>query len=231
MQGGSPKNFGDIKTMKRCIFVLMFIFASFAAANAQDLSKYPDNVRLKTIYSDAKKNHETSPITTGELADFADQAKEAGKYLLAIDCYEQILKNSPDEVEYASLRGEVNMLNLNDFKSAVKDFSIVVASGRATYVDHYNRGTAYFQLKKYKEALADLDKAYSMNSQYVNTLLNRGLTKYYLKDYDGAIKDFSVGMEIDPTMKNLYLGRAFAYQAKGDEAKANADNNTAAKLQ
>src|SRR5690606_26245352 len=162
--------------MKRCIFVLIFVFASFAAASAQDLSKYPNNVRLKTIYSDAKKNHETSPVTTGELADFAEQARDAGKYLLAIDCYEQILKIRPEDVEYASLRGEVNMLNLQDFKSAVKDFTMVIAAGKATYLDHYNRGTAYFQIKKYKNALADLDKSYAMNPQYVNTLVNRGLT-------------------------------------------------------
>lgn len=217
--------------MKRCIFVLVFVFALVAAANAQDLSKYPDNVRLKTIYSDAKKNNETSPVTTGELADFAEQAKKAGKYLLAVDCYEQILKIRPEDVKYASLRGEVNMINLADYKSAVKDFSAVISSGNAAFTDYYNRGTAYFQLKKYKEALADLDKAYSMNPQFVKILLNRGLTKYYLKDYDGAVKDLTTGIEIDPTMKNLYLARAFAYQAKGDEAKANADNMTAAKLQ
>lgn len=209
----------------------MLVFGTFAAANAQDLSKYPDNVRLKTIYSDAKKNNDTSPITTGELADFADRAKAAGKYLLAIDCYEQILKIRPEDVEYATRRGEVNMLNLMDYKSAVKDFSIVIAAGKATYLDHYNRGTAYFQIKKYKEALADLNKAYTMNPHYVQTLLNRGLTKYYLKDFDGAIGDFTEGIGIDPSMKNLYLARAFAYQAKGDDAKANADNMTAAKLQ
>jgi tetratricopeptide (TPR) repeat protein len=212
-------------------FVLTLIFASFAAANAQDLTKYPNNVRLKTIYADAKKNHETSPITTGELSDFADQAKAAGKYQLAADCYEQILKVSPDSVEYASLRGELNLIQIKDPKSAVKDFSIVISANKGQYSDYYNRGTAYFQIEKYKEALKDLDKAYELNPKFVSILLNRGLTKYYLKNFDGAISDLTAGIELDPTVKNLYLARAYAYQAKGDEAKANADNATAARLQ
>jgi len=216
---------------QKLLLLLTLLFTIFSAAYGQDLSKYPDNVRLKTIISDAKKNHDTSPVTTGELSDFAQQAQKAKKYQLAVDCYEQILKIDPARIEYASIRGLINMNDLKDYKSAIKDFSIPIAAGSKEFTDYYNRGTSYFQLQKYKEALADLNRSFELNSGQAKTLLNRGLTKYYLKDADGAISDLTAGINIDPTIKNLYLARAFAYQMKGDEAKANADNATAARIQ
>ncbi len=216
--------------LRKALVALTFLFASFSAANAQDLSKYPENVRLKTIVSDAKKNNQTSPVTTGELADFAKQAEKTGKYQLAVDCYSQILKVDPTRTEYAASRGLLNLNHLKDFKSAVKDYSIPIAAGSKDHTDHYNRGTAYFQLKKYKEALADFNRSLELNPKYANGFLNRGLTKYYLEDADGAISDLTAGINIDPSIKNLYLARAFAYRLKGDEAKASADDATAARL-
>tara|TARA_B100000768_G_C10918627_1_gene224671 strand:+ start:204 stop:422 length:219 start_codon:yes stop_codon:yes gene_type:complete len=51
------------------------------------------------------------------------------------------------------------------------------------------RGETKYNLKDYKGAIEDYNKAIEINPNYTYAYYNRGFAKYYLKDYNGACQD------------------------------------------
>ena len=76
---------------------------------------------------------------------------------------------------------------------------------------YYNRGVAYSNLKDYRKALLDYNKAIKIDSFHTNAYYNRGSAYYGLKKYDRAIVDYSKAIMIDPNYTNAYYLRGCAY--------------------
>jgi DnaJ homolog subfamily C member 7 len=67
----------------------------------------------------------------------------------------------------------------------------------------YNRACALVKLGKTDEALADLDKAIEMNSEYVKAYFKKGDIKLDLEKFDEAMADYNKVKEFAPQTPGL----------------------------
>lgn len=190
-----------------------------------------DNTRITDVKAEAKKNNDTTPVTTGELTEAAKQAEKEGKYKLAMDYYAELIKLNPNEFSYYLGHGIMTMNYLKDYKAAVKDFDQAVKLKPDEATLYYNRGAAYLQLQDFKKARKDMDTALSMNPNFTEAYLNRGISLLNLKEYEAALSDFNTGLRLSPRMPNLYRARAIYYKIKGNGQLAQADELRAAQLE
>ncbi|MCC7307376.1 MAG: hypothetical protein IT173_07410 [Acidobacteria bacterium] len=185
---------------------------------------------LEQVNSDAKKNNETTAVTTGEMTAAAEAAVRKGDYKLAVQYYGEIIKKNPDDPAPILKRSAINMDYLSDFKAVIKDCDMGIKIAPNEPAFYYNRGTAHARLQDWKKAKKDFDVHISMNPNFAESYLNRGIANLYLNDLDAAMADFNKGIQINPRISNLYRARALVHKAKGNAAAAQADEITAARL-
>ncbi|MGD9561620.1 MAG: tetratricopeptide repeat protein [Pyrinomonadaceae bacterium] len=185
---------------------------------------------LEQVNAEAKKNNDTTAVTTGEMTAAAEEAVKKGDYKLAVQYYTEIIKVRPDDAEPYLKRSAIYVNYLKDFRATIKDCDQGVKLAPNEPAFYYNRGTAYVNLQDWKKAKKDFDKHISLNPNYAESYLNRGIANIYLKDLDAAMADFNKGIQVNPRLPNLYRARAIVYKAKGNAAAAQADEITAARL-
>lgn len=78
------------------------------------------------------------------------------------------------------------------YEAAIIEYSQIIEQTQAPMltIAYTERGYCFAKLKKYQEALKDLDKAISLGSTDPLTFLNRGWAKYNLGDKQGACEDW-----------------------------------------
>ncbi|MDD9810403.1 MAG: FRG domain-containing protein [Gammaproteobacteria bacterium] len=121
----------------------------------------------------------------------------------------------------AAQEGELN--------KAVGLYSKAVKNDRCYAEAYHGRAIAQFKLKKYEEALRDLDKAISLGPDKAAWYRNRGIVKHFLEKYDAAIGDLDKAIEIAPNEAILYWVRGYIY-TKLDAESARKDLQHAEKL-
>ncbi|HXI09549.1 MAG TPA: tetratricopeptide repeat protein [Thermodesulfobacteriota bacterium] len=93
-----------------------------------------------------------------------------------------------------------------------------------------NRGLAYRKLKDYPAALADFDRALSINPGFYYSYVNRGLVRGDMSEFDAAIADFGRAVSLKPDYAEAYYYRAIAEFNKGLFPEVFADLTEAIKL-
>jgi hypothetical protein len=79
-------------------------------------------------------------------------------------------------------------------------------------------------------ALADYDRALSINSRFPNIYLNRGSARQAKGDWDGALADYDEALRLSPNYADAFFHRGTARQAKGDLSGALADYDSALRI-
>jgi tetratricopeptide (TPR) repeat protein len=108
------------------------------------------------------------------------------------------------------------LLKNKEFSESVKKCTAAIQLDPNNIHSFFARGDAYKNLKNYKEALSDYDKATELDSKhkFPKLILVRGFCYHHSGDYQQAIKEYNKYMEIDP--KNVTaaynLGRVYALQ-------------------
>ncbi|OPX17648.1 hypothetical protein BXT86_05370 [candidate division WOR-3 bacterium 4484_100] len=77
-----------------------------------------------------------------------------------------------------------------------------------------NRGIYYAQIQRYDEALADFNRALSLDKNFIAAYNNRGNVYASLGEVDRAITDFTEALKIDSSFADAYYNRAIAYFMK-----------------
>jgi tetratricopeptide (TPR) repeat protein len=101
----------------------------------------------------------------------------------------------------------------------------------STAIEYVMRGTAQAQLGDADGAIADYDRAISIDPRLLLAYNNRGNLRQYLGDMSGAIADFSQVLKIDSQSAIAYNNRAIIYTQSGQFAPAIADFTKAIELQ
>lgn len=211
----------------RSLLVCAILFAFQFTANAQPA----DNTRLKDVLEAAKKNNDTTPVTTGEITAAAKQAEKEKKFMLAVDYYGELIKLNPDNYEWYVQRGVLLLNELKKPKDAANDFTKAIQLKPDEPMLLFNRGTAYLHATDWKKSKADFDKLISLQPENINAYLNRGIVFLNMKKNDEALADFNKGIQLNPRYSNLYRARALAYKAKGETNLAQADELKAAQFE
>ena len=97
---------------------------------------------------------------------------------------------------------------------------IRVRSGKRRAEAYSSRASWSHKLGKDDAALADYDKALSIDSTNVEFYDYRGDSLIAKGDLDAAIANYNQAIRVDPTYAAAYYSRGRAYQAKGDTEHA-----------
>lgn len=95
------------------------------------------------------------------------------------------------------------------------------------------RAYVYFKRRQFKEAIADYDKAISIEPKNPNHHMRRGMVNTVAGNLNAAIIDFTAAIALDGSLAEAYELRAQAYNLRktpGDEAQAAADKRKADSL-
>ncbi|MCP5047942.1 MAG: tetratricopeptide repeat protein [bacterium] len=121
---------------------------------------------------------------------------------------------------------------LQDDTGAVEDYSKAIDLN-PSYIDAYiRRGMLYYKLlKKYEEALADLDQAVKLAPHRADALLERGIVNCHLLKFDDALKDLTGVIQLNPYDEKAYLNRGkVKYVLKYDKKEVCKDLEMAIRL-
>ena len=80
---------------------------------------------------------------------------------------------------------------------------------------YYNRGNAYLDLEKFKEALADYEKALKLDPKNPGIIHNRGLAHLGLGQADLALEDFNQALVLAPKFALAQYNRGRALEQLG----------------
>ena len=122
-------------------------------------------------------------------------------------------------------------------------FIPLVSFGQDVYIsaeDYFNKAQVHFTLKKYSNAIKELDKSLELDPNYKAALYQRGWLKANLNDHNGALKDFGYLIEIGqiaisaglsaPHMPDIYYQRGLSKANLKDHNGAISDFDKAIEL-
>ena len=92
------------------------------------------------------------------------------------------------------------------------------------------RGAALLDKLEFNRAIADFDRAISLNQKYTNAYVNRGLAFVFTRRLPRAVADFDMVVRLSPRDPLGYLNRAMARMDMGNFTGAIADYDEAIRL-
>ena len=98
-----------------------------------------------------------------------------------------------------------------DPNAALNYWSRAISSKQNTAPAYNNRGLAYHELKRYKEAIGDYSQAIKLDPAYAVAYNNRGNSYYELSEYQLALSDLNQSLKLMPNYSKAYLNRALVY--------------------
>ncbi len=93
-----------------------------------------------------------------------------------------------------------------------------------------NRGLAFYNLKRYQQALKDYSQAIRMNPADSIAYNNRGNAYYEMLKYKPAEADFNKSLELNPQYANAYLNRGLVFYQLDKKEQACIDFEKACEL-
>jgi tetratricopeptide (TPR) repeat protein len=93
-----------------------------------------------------------------------------------------------------------------------------------------NRGLAFKNMGRMREAISDFNKAVALNPAYALAFNNRGTTYKQMGMFNEAIRDYTAAIALNPDYFRAYSNRAIAYGKIGRVDKATEDFNKALAL-
>lgn len=119
-----------------------------------------------------------------------------------------------------SYKAGISALVAGDSQRAVELLSLAIADRPQDYRYFNDRGVAYKRLGNLEMALADYNKAVSLNPGYTQALNNRGLVFLEQGSYDKAIADFSEALKHGGLQSKIYTNMGLARAKQGNHIAA-----------
>jgi tetratricopeptide (TPR) repeat protein len=123
-----------------------------------------------------------------------------------------------------------SFLEIDDFQSAVNDYTIIIDESPTFSSIYFDRAYAYLRLENYVEAKKDLESQLQYDPKDFKSLANLVGVKKELGLYESAIKDYDKILEEFPNQDDLhkiYNNRANLYLKIKNYSKAFEDINKA----
>jgi tetratricopeptide (TPR) repeat protein len=114
------------------------------------------------------------------------------------DCNKVILIDSSYSAAYNN-RGSIYRNNLNDYKSAIKDFTKAIELTNEVAPDpiiFLNRAGAKYELEDFEGAIEDCDKALLIDVKLIGGYYVRGRVKLKLGQKESACLDFKKALDL-----------------------------------
>ena len=126
-----------------------------------------------------------------------------------------------DEQDYASLYNVVYCYEfLNQHNEAIDYLSIYLDKNPYCEVAWHQLGKTYFEIKKYKKALAAFDFAIISDDRFVGAYLEKGKVLEKLKRYNEAIESYTISLNLEDPTSFALLRIGKCYQKLGNDELA-----------
>ena len=171
-----------------------------------------------------------------------EQLRNVGSSLLlsdyesALDSFTCSIELNQNPVEGYLYRGFVYR-DKADYDQALIEIGYALELDPDNALAYANRGSNYFRQGAYQQAIENYNIALTLNSENneIEELVPRlylaiASAYTYLGRYDEALVNSNQSITLDPESGLAYAGRGFIYAALGDTASAQADWDTAIKL-
>ncbi|MCX5861589.1 MAG: tetratricopeptide repeat protein [Deltaproteobacteria bacterium] len=215
-----------------------------AAQQAYSENRFHDAIKLySTIIKDSPINSSlfVARAMAYEMVNQSDKASADYKKALEIDpsnfqamenlaaLYEQTVSHMPEAVR---LYREALKLDPRPEGQARLDFCIEVLERRlepeeSSAVGCWNLANRKWQKDNAQEAEFYYSKAIELDPRLFQAYFSRGLLRSGVGDLSGAIEDLGHAATLSPGLRGCLVARGLAYEAKGDDVKAQADFETA----
>ncbi len=84
------------------------------------------------------------------------------------------------------------MVNYSKFDEAEQTLDKAIKYDKSNYEAYYHRGCVKVNQKRYKDAIADFEKAVELNPNYADAYFNLGKTYFLLNDEDKACEYYKL---------------------------------------
>ena len=129
----------------------------------------------------------------------------------SLSAYNQAILATPTDAKLFSGRGFMRHYD-RDQAGAIVDFTLAISLDPLLAQAYAGRAMSYMQLDRITEALADFDRALSLQERSANALnanqkwvyAARAVARSYSGDNDGAIADFTRCTQIAPSANDYY---------------------------
>ena len=175
-------------------------------------------------YQQAKKEYETAltifPQYANAYTGLGFFYKNKGDFKNSVDNFEKAraLTLQPKSILYRELG--YGYLKTNQFEKSIAALDSFLLLDTETSSILNFKGSAFFGLQKYNEAVTAYLKASELNPGDVDILKNIGRCYYYLKDFNKSASYFKRCVEMQPDNSENYQFLGLTYQAMGDMEKA-----------
>ena len=99
------------------------------------------------------------------------------------------------------------MLRYSKYEEAEEAFTKAIKYDKSNYEAFYYRGCAKVNATKYKDAIADFEKAIELKPDYADAYFNLGRTYYLLNDEDKACEYYQLAAKYGRPNLEDYLKR------------------------
>ena len=127
-------------------------------------------------------------------------------------------ENVDPVVDVATYYRGVCYLSINDFDSAIADFTACIDHEISVDDSRFNRGLSYLQKGDNEHAKEDLTECINNKYNEDASMFYRAYALLALGDNEGAIADLTKCIEHKYNLNQAYYQRAQIYKALGDEA-------------
>ena len=115
--------------------------------------------------------------------------------------------NKVEKAHAAFDRGIDLIYNTANFAEAEKQFSEVIKYDKNNYEAYYYRGCVMINTQRYKEAIADFEKAIALKPDYADAYFNMGRTYYLMHDEDKACENYKLAAKYGRPNLEDYIKR------------------------
>ena len=103
--------------------------------------------------------------------------------------------------------GAKQLLRYSQYQEAEETLTKAIKYDKSNFEAYYYRGCAKVNANKYKEAIADFEKAVELNPSYADAYFNLGRTYYMMQDEDKACEYYKLAHRYGRPNLEDYLKR------------------------
>ncbi|MDR1897732.1 MAG: tetratricopeptide repeat protein [Prevotellaceae bacterium] len=145
-------------------------------------------------------------------------------YVTALKCFNEALKEHPDDVDALYLRAATYM-EMEEYNKALSDYNAAIKNYKKSEVlmlDDllFKRGELYYIIENNEKAIVDFSAAIKYNPKNKYAYLSRAKVYSDEKNYSAATADYKQTLSIDETITGAKIGlaRNLIEQGQNDEA-------------
>ncbi|MEZ6124097.1 MAG: tetratricopeptide repeat protein [Planctomycetaceae bacterium] len=146
----------------------------------------------------------------------------------AVEIYDELIKESPKEGRYFTLRASAWWAR-GDEIAALNDYDTAIENGYRESHAYSSRGMFHAAVGNAEKAIADFSEAITLDPKDEANYINRAAAYMGEKQYEKAVKDYTDAAAIKPRT-STYQQRAIAWKLQGNAAKAIEDFTEALKI-